>query len=72
MAAEESPPTSGGSRDGGGCGDHDQPYRWGRPLLPMGTPWTRTRLLVLRGRIQDARAGSNPSVAADLVADRPQ
>lgn len=31
-------------------GDHDQPYRWGNPML---TERERARLLVLRGRLQD-------------------
>jgi hypothetical protein len=55
------PPThagpAGGSLDGHGAADHDQPYRFGfRPRASAPYPFnTRqyARLLVLRGRIQD-------------------
>jgi hypothetical protein len=51
-----------GSRDGAGAGDHDQPYRFGRPRANVPYPFnTRqyARLLVLRGRLQDRHAGED-------------
>ena len=46
-----------GSRDGTGAGDHDQAFRFGlRPSSVSTYPFTAmqyTRLLVLRGRVQD-------------------
>jgi hypothetical protein len=52
-----------GSRDGEGAGDHDQPYRFGwKPRANVPYPFnTRqfSRLLVLRGRIQDGLIGAD-------------
>jgi hypothetical protein len=47
-----------GSKDGSGAGDHDEPYQFGRRPRAV-APWPFTerqfgRLLVLRGRVQDA------------------
>jgi hypothetical protein len=59
---------SGGSQDGTGAGDHDQPYRFGRrPRAIAPYPFnTRefARLLLLRSRVQNdmiARTASEPS-----------
>ena len=50
-------PTAGGTKDGQGAGDHDQPYRSGRrPSATAPNPftgWQYARLLVLRGRLLD-------------------
>ncbi len=47
-----------GSLDGAGAGDHDMPYQFGqRPRTNFPYPFNTlqyARLLVLRGRIQDA------------------
>ena len=49
-----------GSLDGTGAGDHDQPYSFGRrPNASTPYPFNTheyARLLVLRGRVQDAVA----------------
>lgn len=59
-AQQQHPPAAAGSLDGDGAGDHDQPYNFGwRPRSDVPYPFnTRqyARLLVLRGRVQDARA----------------
>jgi hypothetical protein len=50
-----------GTRDGLGCGDHDQPYHFGRqPRSDTTYPFSTreyARLLLLRGRIQDRDLG---------------
>ena len=52
-----------GSRDGLGAADHDQPYRFGvfgKPRVSAPYPFTTrqySRLLVLRGRVQDGLLG---------------
>ena len=52
-----------GSLDGIGAGDHDQPYRFGwKPRASVPYPFnTRqfSRLLVLRGRVQDGEFGAD-------------
>jgi hypothetical protein len=53
------PETGAGSKDGCGAGDNDQPYVFGRRPRAI-APWPFTerqyaRLLVVRGRLQDAR-----------------
>jgi hypothetical protein len=52
-----------GSLDGSGAADHDQPYRFGwKPSANVPYPFnTRqySRLLVLRGRIQDGACGAD-------------
>ena len=57
----------GGSLDGQGAGDHDQPYRFGwRPRASVPYPFnTRqyARLLVLRSRVQDHHARGGEEVA---------
>ena len=54
---------SRGSLDGAGAADHDQPYRFGwRPRAAVPYPFnTRqySRLLVLRGRVQDGLFGAD-------------
>ena len=50
-------PSSTGSKDGTGAGDHDQPYKFGRKPRAM-APWPFTErqfahLLILRGRRRD-------------------
>jgi hypothetical protein len=51
-----SPPVVG-TLDGTGAGDHDQPYQFGsRPNANVTYPFStreNSRLLVLRGRVQD-------------------
>jgi len=62
-----------GTKDGRGCGDHDQTYAFGR--RPRGVapfPFTvrqYTRLLALRGRIADGLVGSDDLDAAGLAAE---
>ena len=62
-----------GTKDGRGCGDHDQAYTFGR--RPRGVapfPFTvrqYTRLLALRGRIADGLVGSDDLDAAGLAAE---
>jgi hypothetical protein len=58
----------GGSLDGAGAGDHDQPYRFGyRPRTSVPYPFnTRqyARLLVLRGRLRESFDGqAHPDIA---------
>lgn len=52
-----------GTQDGSGAGDHDQPYRFGwKPRSAVPYPFnTRqfSRLLVLRGRVQDGLFGAD-------------
>jgi hypothetical protein len=56
-------PITSGSRDGVGAGDHDTPYRFGRrPSASAPFPFTTrefARLLVLRGRVRDARRAAH-------------
>ena len=56
-----------GTRDGSGAGDHDQPYRFGwKPNATVPYPFnTRqySRLLVLRGRVQDGLLGTDDRAA---------
>jgi hypothetical protein len=68
MTTQQAQPLStasarGGSLDGQGAGDHDQPYRFGwKPRASLPYPFnTRqySRLLVLRGRIQDGICGAD-------------
>ena len=51
-----------GSFDGQGGGDHDKPYAFGRtPSSAAPFPFTTrefARLLILRGRVQEARAAA--------------
>ena len=53
------PETGAGSKDGSGAGDNDQPYTFGRrPRAQAPWPFTErqyARLLLGRGRVQDAR-----------------
>src|ERR1700687_446558 len=64
-----------GTKDGRGCGDHDQPYTFGR--RPRGVapfPFTvhqYTRLLALRGCIGDGLLGSDDVDAAGLALETP-
>jgi hypothetical protein len=64
-----------GSKDGRGCGDHDQAYTFGR--RPRGVapfPFTLrqyTRLLALRGCIGDGLLGSDDLDAAGLELNAP-
>jgi hypothetical protein len=62
-----------GTKDGRGCGDHDQAYTFGR--RPRGVapfPFTvhqYTRLLALRGCIGDGLLGADDIDAAGFAAD---
>ena len=62
-----------GSKDGRGCGDHDQAYTFGR--RPRGVapfPFTERqymRLLALRGCIADGLIGSDDLDAAGFAAE---
>ena len=53
------PETGAGSKDGSGAGDNDQPYTFGRrPRAQAPWPFTErqyARLLLVRGRVQDAK-----------------
>ena len=57
----------GGTLDGFGAADHDQPYRFGwRPRSSVPYPFnTRqySRLLVLRSRVQDGLLGADDVAA---------
>jgi hypothetical protein len=58
------PTLAHGSLDGIGAADHDQPYRFGLRKPSASAPYpfnTRqySRLLVLRGRIQDGELGAD-------------
>ena len=58
MDRTEPPASTGGTKDGSGASDHDQPYQFGRRPRAV-APWPFTerqyaQLLVLRGRVQDA------------------
>ncbi|MDQ3811643.1 MAG: hypothetical protein M3336_15285 [Chloroflexota bacterium] len=49
--------SAGGSKDGSGAADHDEPYQFGRRPRAV-APWPFTerqyaRLLVLRGRVRE-------------------
>jgi hypothetical protein len=52
-----------GSKDGRGCGDHDEPYRFGRrprAIAPFPfTPYQYARVLALRGCISDGLRGGD-------------
>ena len=64
-----------GTKDGRGCGDHDQAYTFGR--RPRGVapfPFTvrqYTRLLALRGRIGDGLVGADDVDSAGLELETP-
>jgi hypothetical protein len=57
-----------GSKDGRGCGDHDEPYRFGRrprAIAPFPfTPYQYARVLALRGCIGDGLLGRDDTEAA--------
>jgi hypothetical protein len=57
----------GGSLDGLGAGDHDQPYRFGwRPRSSVPYPFSTrqfSRLLVLRSRVQNGLLGADDVAA---------
>ena len=63
MLERPTTPTSIGSHDGTGCGDHDVPYRFGRrPRAEIPVPFSTrqyARLLVLRSRIQGGLAADD-------------
>jgi hypothetical protein len=57
-AFPDTQPTTPGTRDGEGAGDHDEPFTFGgqRPSALLPGPFTTlqyARLLVLRGRVRD-------------------
>ena len=70
-----------GTKDGRGCGDHDQPYTFGRrPRSAAPFPFTPrqfARLLALRGRLTDGlighddtdQAGITPRTPGEVVAE---
>jgi hypothetical protein len=75
-ASDPSQATAGpGSKDGRGCGDHDQAYTFGR--RPRGVapfPFTMhqyARLLALRGCVGDGLLGSDDLDAAGLELSAP-
>jgi hypothetical protein len=57
------PAEQAGSLDGFGAADHDQPYHFGwRPRSSVPSPFSTrqySRLLVLRGRVQDGLIGAD-------------
>jgi hypothetical protein len=58
MDRTDPPAPPGGTKDGCGASDHDEPYQFGRRPRAI-APWPFTerqyaQLLVLRGRVQDA------------------
>ena len=59
------PETGAGSKDGSGASDHDQPYVFGRRPRAV-APWPFTerqfaRLLLVRGRVMEARLTDSPN-----------
>ena len=59
------PETGAGSKDGSGASDHDQPYVFGRRPRAV-APWPFTerqfaRLLLVRGRVMEARLTDHPN-----------
>ena len=60
--------TRAGTLDGGGAGDHDQPFRFGRvPTSLAPYPFSTrqfARLLVLRSRVEAGLAGLGDTSAA--------
>jgi hypothetical protein len=56
-----------GSKDGHGCADHDQPYRFGRrprAIAPFPfTPYQYARVLALRGCVTDGLLGTDDLAA---------
>ena len=59
--------TTSGTKDGCAAGDHDEPYRFGRPRPTTRAPFPFNdrqfaRLLILRGRIHDT-AGADDCAA---------
>jgi hypothetical protein len=64
-----------GSKDGRGCGDHDQPYTFGRrPRAASHFPFTDrqfARLLALRGRVRDGAVGADDTDQAGLELSPP-
>jgi hypothetical protein len=63
--ADSSPPPAGGSKDGQGAGDCDQPFYGFRPY--QFSTRQLARLLLLRGEALDARLGQG-RYAADMPA----
>ena len=59
-----------GTKDGRGCGDHDQPYTFGRrPRVAAPFPFTArqyARLLALRGRLTDGLIGHDDTDRAGI------
>jgi hypothetical protein len=59
MAVYECTPPTGGSRDGTGGGDHDQPYQFGHePTGACPHPFSGVefaRLLIVRGQVRAAQ-----------------
>jgi hypothetical protein len=55
LSQTHNPQSGAGSKDGDGCGDHDQPYRFGRrPTSSVPFPFNErqfVRLLILRSKI---------------------
>jgi hypothetical protein len=60
-----------GTKDGQGCGDHDQPYTFGRrPRVVAPFPFTPAEyghLLALRGRVGDGLLGADDLEASGLA-----
>ena len=57
--------TTGETKDGTGSGDHDDPFAWGMPTALLRVRQI-ARLLILRGRIMDARRLSGDKFSDDL------
>lgn len=47
----------GGTKDGGGAGDNNEEYTFYQPAVMYCTPGQVARLLLMRGHIQNVRAG---------------
>jgi hypothetical protein len=66
-SSEVSAAEKGGSLDGVGAADHDQPYRFGwRPRSSVPYPFSTrqySRLLVLRSRVQNGLLGADDVAA---------
>jgi hypothetical protein len=74
-STDATPAVERGSKDGRGCADNDQPYRFGRrPSSAAPFPFTSVqfgRLLVLRGRIGDGLVASDDVDRASTAAAAP-
>jgi hypothetical protein len=69
MAEQEGTPSTGGSRDGTGAGDHDRPYHFGhKSTSACPHPFSGVefaRLLIVRGRAGQRKSMPMPHKVSD-------